>query len=173
MARKPFLDRVQPNRARTKLLAWPFPVDGEPPKVRVKVLGAHELEAAYLSAVDHFKAIKAKVVPTDGAFVAREHVELVWRAYADEDGEPLALSGDEMATQPPEVISELYREWSQFQDEVAARPLNQAALDELIESLKKKPQPDLLSALPSIWLRQLITGLAGPHENSTPANEHG
>ncbi len=174
MARKSFLDRVQPNRMRSKLVTWPFPVEeGEPPKVRVKVLGAHELEAAHLATADYFRAKKKPVKTTDGAFVAREHIELVWRAFSDEDGQPLADTAAEMSTQPAEVFSELYAEWSAFQAEVAARPLNQEQLDELVDGLKKNILPEALSAWPSIWLQQVITTLVAQSANSTPANEHG
>ena len=71
MARASCIDRVQPNRMRSKLISWPFPVDdGETPKVRLKVLGAHELEAAHLATADYFKGLKSKVATTDGAFIA-------------------------------------------------------------------------------------------------------
>ncbi len=175
MARASFIDRVQPNRSRSKLVDWLFPVegDGEQPKVRIKVLGQDQMEAANLEAVDHFRGLKIKVATTDDVFVARERVCLVWRAYEDPDGEPLATSSEELAKQPGEFIAPLYAEWSKYQSEVAARPLKQAHMDELIEGLKKNTLVDLLPALPSSWLIALITTLASQLAASTTANELG
>ncbi len=168
MARKSFIDRVQPNRMRSKLIAWPFEAEGEDkPRVRIKVLGAHELEAANLAMHDHFKAIKRDVKQTMAASVAREHVELVWRAYADDEGQPLTDTAAELAKEPAEIIDALYGEWDRFQGEVAATPLKQSDLDELIAGLKKNTQPGLLDALPSTWLRQLVLTLVSPPPTST------
>jgi hypothetical protein len=174
MARESFIDRVQPNRSRSKLVDWPFAVeDGAAPKVRLKVLGQDQMEAANLEAVDHFRALKVKVSGTDDVFVARERVCLVWRAYEDPDGEPLAPTSDELAKQPGELIAPLYAEWSKYQSEVAARPLKQAQMDELIEGLKKKHLEDLLPALPTSWLIALITTLASQLAASTTEKEPG
>lgn len=173
MARKSFLDRVSPNRARSKLIAWPFPAEGEAPKVRIKVLGAHELEAAHLATVAYFRGRKLKVASSDGAFVAREHVELVWLAYADEEGQPLTPTAEDLAREPAEIIAELYAEWSGFQGELVARQLSQSELDGLIDELKKNTPQGLLGALPSIWLRQLITGLVAQPAASITESEPG
>ncbi len=173
MARVSFLDRVQPNRMRSKLITWPFAVEGEPPRVRVKVLGANELEAANLATVDYFKNQKKAVKSTDGAFVAREHVELVWRAFSDEDGQRLAETAADMAKEPSEIIMPLYNEWTAFQSEVSSRPLKQSELDELIEALKKNTLGDLLDVLPSIWLRQLLLTLAAQHVSSITESSPG
>lgn len=175
MARKSFLDRVQPSRSRSKLVDWPFPVDGDgvAPKLRMKVLGTDAMEAANLDAVDHFRAMKAKVAGTDDVFVIRERICLVWRAYEDEDGQPIAASVDELAAQPSEVIAPLYAEWSKFQSEVAVRPMKQSDMDELIEGLKKNTPAEALYALPTSWLIGLITTLVGQPASSTSVSEPG
>lgn len=173
MAKKPsFLERVQPNRPRTKLIDLPFET-AEPVKVRVRVLGVDALEAANLETVDHFRDKKAKVAQSDDAFVIRERVGLVWRAYETEDGEPLAPTVDELAEQPSEIIAPLYQEWARFQAEVTTRPIKQSELDELIADLKKNSHADRLAALPSTWLIALITTLASQHADSTTASERG
>jgi hypothetical protein len=173
MAKKQsFLDRVQPNRARTKLIDWPFET-AEPVKVRMRVLGADELEAAHFEAMDHFKDGKRKVLPTDQAFVIREQISLAWRAYETEDGEKIAADADELAAQPMEISTALYREWSRFQDEITVRPISQEQLDTWIDGLKKNTLADLLPALPSSWLIKLITTLASQHAASTTASEPG
>lgn len=173
MAKKvSFLDRVQPNRSRAKLIDWPFET-AEPVKVRVRVLGCDELEAANLEAADHFRELKAKVAQTDDAFVSRERIGLVWRAYETEDGEPLAESAEEMAKQASEVIAPLYAEWSRFQAEIATRPIKQEQLDELIEGLKKNTLGAVLPVLPSSWLIALCTTLASQLVDSTTASGPG
>ncbi len=175
MARASFIDRVQPNRSRSKLVDWLFPVegDGPPPKLRLKVLGQDQMEAANLEAVDHFRSLKVKVSGTDDVFVARERVCLVWRAYEDPDGEPLAATSEELAKQPGEVIAPLYAEWSKYQSEVAAHPLKQAQMDELIEGLKKNTLADLLPALPTSWLIKLCITLASQLAASTTESKPG
>ncbi len=168
MAKVSFIDRVQPHRSRTKLVEVPFHVEGdERPKIRVRVLGQDALEEAYLAAVEHFKALKKKVEPTDSVFVHREHVELVLRAYEDPDGEPLAASADDLAKQPAEIIAPLYAEWSRFQDEVTIRPLTVEQMESLIDGLKKNTHTDLLPALPSSWLIELARTLGSQLANST------
>lgn len=173
MAKKQsFLDRVQPNRARTKLVDWPFET-AEPVKVRMRVLGCDELEAANLEAAAHFRDIKAKIAQTEDAFVIRERVGLVWRAYQSEDGEPLTEDAAEMASWPSEIVSPLYAEWSRFQGEVTARPMKQSELDELVDGLKKNTLVEVLPALPSTWLIKLITTLAAQLAASTTASGSG
>lgn len=173
MAKKQsFLDRVQPNRAREKLIDWPFET-AEPVKVRMRVLGADELEAAHFEAHDHFKDIKRKVSATDQAFVIYEQICLVWRAFETEDGELLAESSAELAKNAMEFTTPLYREWSRFQDAITVRPMSQEQLDTWIEGLKKNTLADLLPALPSNWLIRLCTTLASQLAASTTAKESG
>lgn len=172
MAKSSFLERVQPSRARSRLIDWPFET-AEPVKVRMRVLGVDALEAANLEAVDHFKALKAKVAQSEDAFVMRERVGLIWRAFETEDGEPIAESADELGKQPSELLAPLYAEWSRFQAEIAARPMKQEQLDELIEGLKKNTLGEVLPALPSSWLIKLITTLASQLVASTTASGHG
>jgi hypothetical protein len=169
---KSFLDRVQPHRQRWKLVEWPFPVEGERPKVKVSVLGQDESEAAYLAAVDHFKGRKPEVKLTDPAFVAREHAEIVWRAYSA-DGDALAEDADELVKEPPSVIEELYSTYAQFYGDVAATPPTTKDMDALVELLKKNIPADRLSGLPSSWLIALITTLASPLAASTTASGDG
>ncbi len=177
MGRVSFIDRVQPHRSRSKLIVCPFRVEGEgePPKIRVKVLGQDALEAAYLATVDHFRGMKRKhgVTPEDSAFVQREHVELVWRAYEDPEGAPLAETAEDLGKQPSEIIAPLYASWSAFQAEVTIRPLKQSELDELVDGLKKNTLSDLLPALPSSWLIELVTTLASQLVASTPEKPPG
>lgn len=173
MAKKPsFLERVQPSRERTRLIDWPFETD-EPVKVRMRVLGASELEAAHFEAMDHFKDDKRKVAPTDQAFLIREQIALVWRAFETEDGEKIALDTNELASQQWEILSALYSAWSRFQDEITVRPMTQEQLDTWIDGLKKNTLVDLLPGLPSSWLIKLISTLANQLAVSTTANERG
>lgn len=176
MARKSFIDRVQPSKARSKLIDWPFLVEGDDvaPKVRMKVLGQDQLEAANIEAADYFRDIKAtKVTEKNEVFVSRERICLVWRAYEDEDGEPLAATSEELGKMTDNMITLLYSEWSRFQADVATRPLTQKQMDELVDGLKKNTLGDLLHALPSSWLTALCTTLASQLPGSTPANERG
>lgn len=167
-----FIERIQPSRSRTKLIAWPFETE-QPLKVRMRVLGADELESANIEAADHFRALKAKVAQTDDAFVMRERIGLVFRAYETEDGAPLAVDANELAQQPTEIIAPLYGEWARFQGEVTQRPMKQIELDAFIDELKKNTLGDLLSALPSSWLTKLCTTLASQLAASTTAKELG
>lgn len=177
MAKGSFIDRVQPHRSRSKLIVCPFQVEGdaEPPKIRVKVLGQDALESAYLATSDHFRGLKRKhnVAVDDSAFVQREHVEIVWRAYEDPDGAALAESAEDLAKQPSEIIAPLYASWSAFQAEVTIRPLKQSELEELVDGLKKNTLSDLLPALPSTWLIELVATLASQLAASTPASPPG
>lgn len=170
---KSFLERVQPSRQRWKLIDWPFPVeDGEKPKVKLRALGQDESEAAYLAAVDHFKAKKRTISVTDPAFAMREHAETVFRAYTV-DGEPLAADVEELTKQPIDVVEELYATYRQFKADVCAVPATDKQMDELVEYLKKSSDTVILSALSSSWLIALITTLASRLPDSTPGNEHG
>ncbi len=172
MAKKSFLRRVEPSRARTREIDWPFPVEGDRPRVKMRVLGSTEMEAAYLAVVDYFKAKKLKVAVDDVAFIKRERVELVLRAFSA-DGEPIADTADELAAEPPEVIGTLYREWDAFQTDVTAAPMNKGEMDALVEALKKNTQAVPLHALPLSWLIELISTLASQPVTSTQANEGG
>lgn len=169
---KSFLERIQPSRQRWKMVEWPFPVEGERPQVRLRVLGQDEVEQAYLATCDHFKGIKRKVEVGDVAFAAREHAEIVWRAYSI-DGDPLAADAAEMAKQPKTVLDVLYATYSQFHADVAAMPHTAEDMDGLVDLLKKNMDADLLSALPSSWLIELVRTLASQLVSSTPANERG
>jgi hypothetical protein len=174
MAKKSFLERVQPSRERSKLVDWPFPVEGgeEPPKVKVRVLGFDELEAARLATMDHFKALKRNVSDEENVFLAHENAEIVFRAYSV-DGEPLAADVAELTAQPLRLIAELHATWSAYQADVTAAPMTAKQMDAFVEMLKKNTGADLLRALPSSWLIGLITTLASRLSASTPANEHG
>jgi len=165
---------VQPSRERWKRVEWPFPCDDEAKHhVKVRVLGQDECEAAYLATVDHFKAKKRTVVATDLAFAARERAELVWRAYSDGDGQPIADATDDLVKQPVALIDELHTTWIQFQNDVCAVPHTAKEMDALVDLLKKNMAADRLAALPSSWLIALIRTLASLLPPSTQANEHG
>lgn len=179
MARS-FLSRVSPSRSRTKVIDWPFPVEGETPKIRLSVLGADKLEAANLDALDHFANRgkgKEKVGATSDAFLARERTALVWHAVQAQDDagvwKPIAESVDELAEEPSEVITALYQEWSQFQADTTARPMTEAQMVAFIEELKKNTLAVPLSGFPSSWLIELVTGLVSQLRNSTTASEPG
>lgn len=172
MAKVSFIERIQPSRARSKLIDWPFET-AEPVKVRMRVLGADELEAANIEAADHFRALKAKVAQTDDAFVARERIGLLWRAFETDDGDKLAADSEELARQPQEVLGPLYSEWSRFQAEVTVRPMKQEELDAFVDALKKNTLGGALDALPSSWLIALATTLASQLAASTTAKEPG
>lgn len=170
---KSFLERIQPARQRWKMVEWPFPVDGEETfKVKVRVLGQFECEAAYLATVDHFKDRKRAVPANDSAFAARERIEQVFRAYSA-DGEPLAVDVEELAQQPLEVLDELYATWMQFQKDVASPVPSAKVMDELVEHLKKNMDAGLLSALPSSWLTALITSMAAQLSSSMQDSSSG
>ncbi len=163
---KSFIKRVSPSRSRNRVIDWPFDVEGgEVPKVRMTVLGADKLEMANLEAVDHFAKLKKKVAHTDDAFVARERTALVFHAFEvkTEDGwEPLADDVDELAGEASEVIIALYTEWSKLQSEVTQRPMTAKQMETLIEELKKNTHAEILHALPSSWLIELVRTLANP-----------
>lgn len=174
MAKKSFLDRFSPHRERTRVVAWPFPVDGEDEiKVRMRVLGSDEMEAAYLDAADHFAKSKRKIASTDPGFSARERIGILWRAFETLEGERLAETVDEFAKQPPEFFNVLYELWSPFMSELTARPMSQEQMDAFIEGLKKNTLVEVLPALPSNWLIALITTLASQLAGSTPEKELG
>jgi hypothetical protein len=171
---KSFLKRINPATPRMKMIEWPFPVeDEERPKVKLRVLGLNELEAAHLATIAHFKDRKPPVRDDSSVFVSRERAELIFRAYSDEDGKPLADDADEMMEQPPEVLMELHLTRMQFQADAAAAPHTPAEMDALVDHLKKNMDARLLSDFPSTWLIELITTLAGQLPPSTPANERG
>lgn len=180
MAKPSFIERVSPSKARSKLIDWPLDPNGQE-RVRLSVLGSDALEQANLAADEHFRAMFAdakgkptlKIAQDSIVFLKREQLELVWRAYATEDGNAIAANADELAKQPDEVLSVLYAEFSRFQAEVTTRPMTQRENDAFIEALKKNTQGDLLSVLPSSWLRQLIITLASPPADSTTAKEPG
>ena len=173
MARVSFIDRVQPSKARSKLIDWPFLVDGETPRVRMKVLWQDLMEAATIEAMDYFRAQKKKIEEKDSVFIARERVCLLWRAFEDEDGQPLAPSSEALALVPQEILAPLYGEWSRFQSDVATRPLTQKHMDELVEGLKKNTLGDLLHALPLSWLTALCITLASQLAASTTESAPG
>jgi hypothetical protein len=172
MGKKSFLARIEPSRQRWKLIDWPFPVEGDRPKVKVRILGQHECEEAYFAAQDHFKDRKPPISIKDPAFALRERAEIVFRAFSV-DGEPLADDVDELLEQPQSVIDELNSTYAQFYADVAATPYTSKDMAALVELLKKSIPADLLSALPSSWLIGLITTLASQPAPSTPANELG
>lgn len=163
---KSFLKSVEPSRQRWKLIDWPFPVEGERPKVKVRVLGQNECEAAYLAAKDHFKKHKAIVDIKDPAFALRERAEIVFRAYS-KDGEPIAADVDELLEQPSSLIEELNTTYAQFYADVAATPYTSADMDALVELLKKKVPAEVLIALPSSWLIGCISSMANQLAPST------
>ncbi len=175
---KSFLKSVEPNRPREISVDWPFPVDGETPKVKMRVLGSHEAEAAYLETCDYFKGLKdakgkARAVDmSDPAFQHREKASLVWRAFSS-DGNPIAEDVAELAAQPIEVVSALCAQWQAFQSDVTAHPVTKPQMDFLIAELKKNTQAVPLTALPLSWLIALITTLASPPQDSTPDSSDG
>lgn len=170
---KSFLKRIQPSRERSKTVDWPFPTEGDTKhSVRVHVLGEDKIEAAYLAAQDHFKDLKRKIEPSDTAFVLRERVEIVWRAFSV-DGGPIADDASELAEQPLAVIEELHSTWLQFQNDVCAVPHTPKEMDALVELLKKNGRVVPLSALPSSWLIECIFTLASRLPPSTQESEHG
>lgn len=184
---KSFLERVHPSRQRWKVIDWPFPVEGERPKVKLRVLGENEDEAAYLATVDYFKALKRTLKSDDSAFLARLHVEVTWRAWSarpeemheaefvkdGRTGEPLTQTAEMLAAYPLPIIQELYFTYVQFKGDVAASPATEAQYEALIEQLKKNIPVDQLRDLPSSWLIGLITTLVNRLRSSTPANEPG
>jgi hypothetical protein len=176
MAKKSsFLDRIQPLRARERLVDWPLPCAEEPtPKVRVRVLTQDDMEAAYFSAKEHFVNAKKAVKDSDPVMIAREHTELVFLAFSDpETGEPIAESSDEIANGGPEFVDPLYRLWGAFQSELTVRPLEQKTMDALIEHLKKNTNEEALLALHSTWLAKLVTTLVSRLPDSTSSSDLG
>lgn len=170
---KSFLERVQPSRQRWKMIDWPFAVEGEERfKVKLRVLGADEAEAAYLATVDYFKSKKLKLDATDAVFALRERAEIVYRAFSA-DGEPLAGDVEELVKQPLAVLEDLYSTYRQFQSDVCAVPHSSKDMEALVEYLKKSGPAAALSGLSSSWLIALITTLASLLPPSTTANELG
>lgn len=171
---KAFLKRISPARPRSKPIDWPFPVEGETPRVTMLVLGQALIEQAYFATMDHFKARKPAVGVNDIAFAARERAEVVFRAFRDADGQPLDKDVDDLVEElGKDAITELYNTWSQFQADSTAAPATAAEMDALVEYLKKSGDAARLSVLSSSTLIALITTLANRLETSTPANEHG
>ncbi len=185
--KKSFLERIQPSRQRWKLVDWPFPIEGDRERLKLRVLGENELEAAHLATVDHFKTRKPVVVESSSAFKAREQIEIVWRAFSSkpEDmadaefgksakpGDPIADDSDGMALEPKAIIDELFTTYVQFQADVATAPYTAEDMEALIELLKKNTGTDLLYALPSSWLNELCRTLASRLPTSTQASELG
>lgn len=179
-ANEAFLDRMSPNRTRTRTIPWPLdPDSGE--TIEIRYLGDDEREAAYFAARDHFDSMKVKrgeklvtrkVDTKDPAFENRERVELVWRAYS-RNGEKLTQSAARLARRPGEVIDALYFAWAQYQREAAALPPTAGRITELAEALKKNSLAVPLVGLPSSWLIALITTLADPSSSSTTTSESG
>lgn len=172
---KSFIERIQPNLPREKVIDWPFPIegDGPPPKLKLRVLCINDKEGAYLATVDHFKDTRPKVGHEDPAFMAWEQVEIVWRAYADEDGDPITDSPAELAKEPHEMIMVLAKIWSEFQQETTVHPATSKQMDELVDALKKNIHAVPLDVLPSSWLTKLITILVNQLNASMTANEAG
>jgi hypothetical protein len=169
---KSFLKSIEPSRQRWKMVDWPFPVEGEKPRVKMRVLGQAECEAAYLATVDHFKKQKKSIDVRDPAFALRERAEIVFRAFSADD-KPIADDVDELLAEPSSLIEELNNTYSQFYGDGAATPYTSKDMDALVELLKKNTPVALLSALPSSWLIGLITTLASPPVTSTQASEGG
>jgi hypothetical protein len=186
---KSFLKRITPDRQRWKLVDWPFPLeDGEDrPKLKVRVLGQNESEEAYLAAIDHFKGRKPEVKDDSAVFLAREHAEMVWRAYSakpeemgDGDwakngkvGEALDDSVEDLIKSPGNIIGELYTTYVQFYNDVAAAPTNEADFTAFVELLKKNTDLEPLRGFPSSWLIGCISTLASQLAASTPDNSDG
>ncbi len=180
MSKKSFVERVQPNAPRSKLIPWPA---NPSVNVQVNVLGAADLEAAHLETIEHFRSRaggdddeKASPPPTpiDWVFIARERVAIVYRAFTDPDtGEKLAANVDELAKQPGEVLARLHLEWSSFQQDVAAQPLDELELRDLIEALKKNTRSVPLTDFSSSKLIVLCIGLASRLAASTKDNAGG
>lgn len=175
---KSFLKRIDPVRQRWKHVRWPFPVEGESspddrPMLKLRVLGFNELEAAHLATLDHFKDRKPPLKTDDEAFLGRERAELIFRAYSDEGGAPIADDVDELAEEPAEILYELHATRAQFQADVAAAPYTSKQMDAFVEHLKKNAGLDLLPVLSSNTLIGLITTLVSPQVASIPANERG
>lgn len=155
------------------MIDWPFAVEGEERfKVKLRVLGSNEAEAAYLATVDYFKSKKLKLDATDAVFALRERAEIVFRAYSA-DGEALAGDVEELVKQPLAILEDLYATYRQFQSDVCAVPHSSKDMEALVEHLKKNGSAEALSALPSSWLTALITFMASQLPPSTTANELG
>lgn len=180
MARS-FIARTSPSRSRERVIDWPFPVERDVPKIRLRVLGLDAMERANLDTVDHFAKLRKKgeekVAPTSDVFLVRERIALVFYAVEarDEDGKwgPIADSIDELAKEPDAVITTLYQEWSQLQAEATVRPMTQAQHDLFVEELKKNTRSVPLEGLPSSWLIELCRTLASQLAASTQASERG
>lgn len=175
---KSFLKRIDHTRERWKHVRWPFPVEGETspddrPKLKLRVLGFNELEAAHLATIDHFKDRKPPLKTDDEAFLGRERAELIFRAYSDEGGAPIAEDVEELAAEPAEILYELHATRAQFQADVAAAPYTPKEMDAFVDLLKKNMDVGLLRVLSSNTLIGLITTLANQQSASTPANERG
>jgi hypothetical protein len=168
-----FLARVTPSAPKSRVIEWPLPTAAEaPPKVRVRRLNQVQLEEAHFATHDHFKAVKRKVAVTDPAFVMRERLELVWRAYRDPETDgPISTASDDLADEFTEAQRDaLYAEWSFFQSQVTARPLEREEMRDLVEAVKKNSLPGRLLELPSTALIELIAGLGAAFATSTGTN---
>lgn len=185
MAKRSFIEDASPNRPQKRPIPWPL---GGARKVLVRVLGDDELEQSYFAARDHFDALKIKVGGKlvkrnvdikDPAFTNRERVENVWRAFRaiDEDGtetdDPIAPSAAELAKYPDRMIDALYVAWLEYQNEAAAKPVDDEAVKAIIEDLKKNIPVGAYSALPSSWLIAVITGLVAELPPSQTPNGSG
>lgn len=185
MAKRSFIDEVSPNRPRQRPIDWPL---GGGRKVLVRILGDDEIESAYFAARDHFDAMKVRVNGKDvkravdikdPAFVNRERVELVYRAFRaiDEDGtqtdDHIAASAAELAKYSDRIIDSLYLAWAEYQKESQAKPVDEAAVREIIDALKKNTPAGAYSALPSSWLIAVITGLVEESQASQMTNGSG
>lgn len=177
-----FIDRVSPNRARSRSIPWPLDPSG-PERVDVRFLSDDDREAAYFATVDHFAAIKVpgpkgKLVPrkvdpkNDVAFENRERVELIWRAFSHK-GVPLAATAAKLAGEPSEVLDALYRAWAEYQMEAQARPVDTAAVRDLVDGLKKNIPAGALVGLPSSWLIAVIFTLVDQSLTSATQSDGG
>lgn len=181
MARRSYLDEINPNRPRQRTIRWPL---GGEARVVVRILSDSDREAAYFATRDYFESLpkvkgedgkvhRRKVDVTDPAFVNRERSELVWRAFRSPDGEPLTVDADALSGEPSEVISSLWSAWADFQGQVGAKPVDQALVNHLVDDLKKNIPAEALHGLPSNWLIAVISTLAGQSSSSPTTSESG
>ena len=171
---KSFLARVRPEPPVSRLIPWPLHRgDGEAPRVRVRALSHADREAAYLATLTYFEKKKRRLPITDPAFLGREQIETIARAYTDpETGDPIGTA-DELAGEAPELREQLYAEWLSHQADQAVGPLKPAEVDQLIEELKKKPPSDLWSGCASTWLSQLVRTLVDQLATSATGSSGG
>jgi hypothetical protein len=185
---KNFLDRFSPNRQRSKLIDWPFAVEGEEvPKVRVSVLGEDKMEAAALATVDYFRTLKQetkdsegkvkqvtrKIEDDDPVFAMRERVSQVWHAFTDENGQPLTKTIDDMAKESRHVLTALWAIWAELQSDVAMAPSTERDLNAVMEDLKKNTHAARLDGLSLSTLQTLARTLADQLAASTLQNALG